>query len=416
MSGSSDRLYIAVPYEERDKVKALGARWDREAKSWYIPADKNSHAFDRWRPDSEVSLAADPRKQFADELRRAGFRLGGQHPMMDGKIHRVPVEGDKGIEKNGSYRGFLDGVPNGWHQNFKTTEKPVPWKASGGQSLSAAERADLAAVSATNRRDAHQQREQEAYIASQKAIEILDAASPARSHAYLTAKQVRGHGLFIAATGTTIESESGKDIDITGRLLVPIRSTAGNVVSLQIIDDQGGKMFLRGGKVAGGQHVIGDDKSPWPLMIAEGYATAVSVHEATGHAVVVAFNAHNLGLVAAQQRAAAPERSIVIAGDNDHHLTLQTDGQGRQKRNVGKDAAIAAANAIDGTALIPDFASGERGTDWNDALKARGLDAVRAELSVGLARAAQQKIAKHMEQVRCCRQDRERVREDALER
>jgi phage/plasmid primase-like uncharacterized protein len=199
-------------------------------------------------------------------------------------------------------------------------------------------------------------------------------------------------------------------------LLVPIRSTAGNVVSLQIIDDQGGKMFLRGGKVAGGQHVIGDDKSPWPLMIAEGYATAVSVHEATGHAVVVAFNAHNLGLVAAQQRAAAPERSIVIAGDNDHHLTLQTDGQGRQKRNVGKDAAIAAANAIDGTALIPDFASGERGTDWNDALKARGLDAVRAELSVGLARAAQQKIAKHMEQVRCCRQDRERVREDALER
>jgi putative DNA primase/helicase len=401
MSGSSDRIYLAVPYEERDQAKALGARWDREAKSWCVPAEKNSDAFGRWRPGMTPGVTADqdPRKQFADELRKAGFKVDGQHPIMDGKIHRIPVAGDKGVEKNGSYRGFLDGRSNGWFQNFKAMQEPQKWKA--GQQLTDAERTDLVAVSATNRRAAEEARQKEASIASQKAIEILAAASPATSHAYLTEKQVRSHGLFIASPGTSIETESGREIDITGRLLVPIRNAGGIVVSLQIIDDQGGKMFLRGGKVAGGQHVIGDAKSPWPLLIAEGYATAATVHEATRRAVAVAFNAHNLGLVAAQHRAAAPDRSIFIAGDDDSHLS----------RNVGREAATAAASAIGGTALIPEKA-GDRGTDWNDAMKARGMDAVRAELSDGLTRATKQKIAQLMQRARRSDQQRERVRDE----
>jgi hypothetical protein len=40
------------------------------------------------------------------------------------------------------------------------------------------------------------------------------------------------------------------------------------------------------------------------------------------------------------------------------------------------------------------------------------MDAVRAELAAGLARAAKEKIAKHMEEARCCRNARERVREE----
>ena len=391
MSGSNDRVYLAVKYEERDQAKALGARWDREAKAWFVPTERNSEAFDRWRP---VVVDRDVREEFVEQLRRAGFQVDGQHPVMDGKIHRIPVTGDKGLEKNGSYRGFLDGRPNGWFQNFKAHNEPQKWTSD--QEISADERVGLAAVSATNRRAAEEIRQKEAALASQKAIEILAAASPAVSHAYLTEKQVRSHGLFIASSGTSIETESGREIDITGRLLVPIRNPAGNVVSLQIIDDQGGKMFLRGGKVAGGQHVIGDAKSPRPLLIAEGYATAATVHEATGHAVAVAFNAHNLGLVAAQHRAEAPERSILIAGDDDSHLV----------RNVGRDFAVAAAQAIRGIAMIP----GDRSADWNDVMKTRGIETVRAELSAGLARAAKEKIAKHIQAARCCR--KERVREE----
>lgn len=29
--------YIRVPYQEKDEAKALGARWDREQRSWFVP-------------------------------------------------------------------------------------------------------------------------------------------------------------------------------------------------------------------------------------------------------------------------------------------------------------------------------------------------------------------------------------------
>ena len=381
----SGRSYLAAPYEAREQVKALGARWDREAKAWYVPPGLDPEPFSQWR---SKPAARDPSGAFAEELRRAGFVLSGVHPVMDGKIHRVAVQGDKGAERNGSYCGFLDGVPNGWHQNFKTADKPIPWK--GGAELSDAERASLAASAETTKRAAQQQRDQEASAAAQQAAGILAAALPATGgHPYLAAKQVHGDGLFIAAPGTVIQGAE-RQINISGRLLVPIRNAIGAVTSLQIIDDKGGKMFLRGGKVAGGQHVIGNAKSPWPLHIAEGYATAATIHEATGHAVVVAFTAHNLAAVAAQHRAAGPDRSIFIAADNDRDA----------KRNVGLEAATAAAAAIDGHVLVPALNPESNGTDWNDAMRERGMTSIRTELAVQQAIGARQKIAKDIADAR----------------
>jgi phage/plasmid primase-like uncharacterized protein len=398
-SSAAERIYLAVPYDARDRAKDLGARWDREAKAWYVMDGMNTEAFAQWARRDNVPIiptADDPREQFADELRRAGFRLSGGHPVMDGTIHRIQVDGDEPGERNGSYRGFLDGVPNGWHQNFKTTEKPRVWKADASRRLSTADRAEINASAATKRAEDAKQRDLAAEQAAQRAIEILSAASPAIGHAYLTAKEVRSEGLFIAAPGTTVETQGGKVIDIGGRLLVPIRDQGGVVVSLQIIDDGGNKMFLPGGKVGGGQHAVGKADSPWPLLVAEGYATAATLHAATGHAVVVAFNAHNLSAVAAQHRAARPERSIFIAGDNDHHLPLQRDPQGLPKRNVGLEAANAAAAAVDGHALIPAFQTGDSGSDWNDAMKQRGMAGIQSELAEGIARITRARIARDM--------------------
>jgi putative DNA primase/helicase len=53
------------------------------------------------------------------------------------------------------------------------------------------------------------------------------------------------------------------------------------------------------------------------LCIAEGYATAASVYEATGHAVAVAFYADNLVTVARALWTKLPEARIVICADND---------------------------------------------------------------------------------------------------
>lgn len=41
--------YIAVPYQEKDEAKALGARWDQNQRSWYIPEGVNPALFSRWR-------------------------------------------------------------------------------------------------------------------------------------------------------------------------------------------------------------------------------------------------------------------------------------------------------------------------------------------------------------------------------
>jgi hypothetical protein len=33
------RIYLNVPYKEKEKAKKLGARWDQGSKKWYIPKD-----------------------------------------------------------------------------------------------------------------------------------------------------------------------------------------------------------------------------------------------------------------------------------------------------------------------------------------------------------------------------------------
>lgn len=40
----SDRLYLDVPYNNRDKVKNVGALWDSELMKWYIPNPRGRRA------------------------------------------------------------------------------------------------------------------------------------------------------------------------------------------------------------------------------------------------------------------------------------------------------------------------------------------------------------------------------------
>ena len=39
------KIMLNVPYEEKELVKALHARWDKESKSWYIPDGIDYHLF-----------------------------------------------------------------------------------------------------------------------------------------------------------------------------------------------------------------------------------------------------------------------------------------------------------------------------------------------------------------------------------
>lgn len=49
---SSSKLYLNVPYAEKDEAKALGARWDAAKKKWYAPPGAEAGRFERWLPQA----------------------------------------------------------------------------------------------------------------------------------------------------------------------------------------------------------------------------------------------------------------------------------------------------------------------------------------------------------------------------
>lgn len=41
-------LLIDVPFAEKDAAKALGARWNPEAKKWFVPEGVDQEKFRKW--------------------------------------------------------------------------------------------------------------------------------------------------------------------------------------------------------------------------------------------------------------------------------------------------------------------------------------------------------------------------------
>jgi phage/plasmid primase-like uncharacterized protein len=129
----AERVYLAVPYEERALARAAGAVWDKGAKSWYAGPTADMQRLDRWRPEHFIHQqgpAMPPREEFAAALRAHGLLVAGDHPIMDGHKHRIAVEGGKRGALDGFYVGHLDGHPAGRIINYKTGAD-VRWQCKG---------------------------------------------------------------------------------------------------------------------------------------------------------------------------------------------------------------------------------------------------------------------------------------------
>ena len=126
-----------------------------------------------------------------------------------------------------------------------------------------------------------------------------------------------------------------------------------------------------GGKVDGCFHLFGKEPEK-NLCVAEGYATAATIHEATGYAVAVAFNVGNLLPVSKELREKYPETQLLICADDD----WKTEG------NPGLTKAKVAAEEIMGSLAVPTFPSNrsEKDTDFNDLFHLVGSDAVKADI------------------------------------
>ena len=154
----------------------------------------------------------------------------------------------------------------------------------------------------------------------------------------------------------------------------------GKITSLQFINCDGEKRFLSGGEKGG--YLIGKIEAGKPIYIAEGFATGASIHEATGHAVVVAFDAGNLRKIADALRAKYPDAVIVLCADDDY----QTEG------NPGLTKATEAARSVGALLAIPDFGANrpDKATDFNDMVSLTGLESVK--LAIASAKPVEQKI------------------------
>lgn len=154
---------------------------------------------------------------------------------------------------------------------------------------------------------------------------------------------------------------------------MPVRNGK-NIVSLQFIAEDGDKRFLSGGKITGGFLALAnhtDNKDV--ILICEGYATGMTLHDITKYPVAVAFNAKNLIPVAKIIKSQHPKSKIVICADNDS-ATKKPNGD---PWNVGIEAGQQAAAAIGGAVVLyPQFADGEVGTDFNDLFILKGEPAI----------------------------------------
>jgi putative DNA primase/helicase len=398
---AGERIYLSVPYEEKQAAKRHGARWDKDAKSWYIPEGTPLALFEPWKRHGDrprARFASDPRREFADALRQAGLLVDGP-PDMDGRLRRVRVDGDRRGAKSGAYVGFLDGYPAGYIENFKTGLRQ-DWKASAIEaSLTDRDRERLFRQSA-ERRAIREDRAKAVHTETiGLLIPFLDRLAPAGDdHPYLLAKGVGAYGIGIVRDGPLrlLAGEATPQIWGTpGSLIVPMHTIDGELIGVQSIAPDGFKCFPRGCRWGGGMHLM-TGRVPTrgalgTIVIAEGYATAATIHERTGLAVAAAFTAGNLEAVARACRDRHPGAEIYIAGDNDHQKERELGADGRRKKNVGREAAIRAAEASGGMIVLPPFAEHERGSDWNDLAQLKspedwlriwqaGIDAAKLEI------------------------------------
>ncbi|WP_323093680.1 DUF927 domain-containing protein [Klebsiella variicola] len=149
-----------------------------------------------------------------------------------------------------------------------------------------------------------------------------------------------------------------------GSLLLGLVNESDAVTAAQTITPQGEKRLLAGSAKRGAYHAVNAADAPQSVLIAEGLATALSVHLIRQEALTVcAIDAGNLQPVAQVMHQRYPNAQIIIAADNDIKPG---------EPNIGKDAAEKAAKAVSGWVALPPTV---KKADWNDYHQQHGLEA-----------------------------------------
>jgi putative DNA primase/helicase len=271
----------------------------------------------------------EPVEQFRAALAGRGILPKDGEVIADGRIHRCDAEG-RGGKGDAAYLLHLDGIPAGGFENWRDGFGWQNWRAEPARTLSPAEEAAHRAKLKKAQRERELEEGKRHANARKLANSVLESAALCDFHPYTARKGIRAHGARVQGD----------------RLVIPLRDVEGAIHSLQFIGADGEKRFLTGGRKAGCYFEIGRPVDV--LCVAEGFATGASIHEATGYAVAVAFDAGNLGSVAKALREKHPDLQLIVCADDDH----QTAG------NPGLSKATEAALSTGALLAVPDFRHG----------------------------------------------------------
>ncbi|QZI90850.1 hypothetical protein MYOV066v1_p0072 [Vibrio phage PS15B.3] len=206
-------------------------------------------------------------------------------------------------------------------------------------------------------------------LAKKGAKLMLDAAKQS-THGYMDNKGLFGEWLV---NGEPMMSREGIT-PVGDLLLVPVykanKQGVTELVNIQKITRDGVKRPLFGGDMQGVHHVI--DGATKNIAIVEGFATGVTINQATKWKCYVSFNTGNLAAAVKQAKADHQEANIIIFGDHD-----KLDE--KHNRRPGEYYANEAAAAYGAGVVIPDMDIETTG-DWDDYRQKHGMDNLKATL------------------------------------
>ncbi|MDC9581330.1 AAA family ATPase [Xenorhabdus sp. PR6a] len=197
--------------------------------------------------------------------------------------------------------------------------------------------------------------------------------------AALVAKSITGHSPYLSAKGLQCPHQRLLE---DGSLLLPLTTLDKKVTGALLIRPDGKRKHLFGSKKKGSFIALSVlEEQPDTVLIAEGYATALTVSQLYSGLVLAALDEGNLFPVTKAVRERWPDAKIIIAADNDWHEPGELDKDGKPKKNVGKISAEKTAHAVKGWLTLP---PGNIKADWDDYRQQHGIEATKQAFSKGL--------------------------------
>ena len=164
---------------------------------------------------------------------------------------------------------------------------------------------------------------------------VWNACRPVDVHGYLSRKRIGAHGCRVNAAGW---------------LVVPFLDREKHLQTVQTISADGTKRFLAGARQKGSVAILGEPADAAVILVAEGFATAAALEEATGFPTLAAGSRVSIPEGARIARHFSPGARLVIAADRGDLST-----------------PLAAARAVGGFLALPgpeDAADGFDFADW----------------------------------------------------